>query len=108
MGGAVTFPSALEDSHAAGNVEYRSEAERVARLRAIAFVGQMHDLALSAPSGQVLDLCDGQALDREHASLGRRSAEANASRKTQAWHRSSVSVSVMLPEVDKARQIVNG
>ena len=43
--------------------EYRSESERVAMLQAIAFVAQMHDLALSAPSGQVLDLCEGQALD---------------------------------------------
>lgn len=43
--------------------EYRSEAERVAMLRAIAFVAQMNDLALSAPVGQVLDLCEGQALE---------------------------------------------
>jgi hypothetical protein len=42
--------------------EYRSEAERVAMLRAIAFVAQMHDLALSAPAGQVMDLCEGQAI----------------------------------------------
>ena len=43
--------------------EYRSESERMAMLQAIAFVAQMHDLALSAPSGQVLDLCEGQALE---------------------------------------------
>ncbi len=43
--------------------EYRTEAERTAMLQALAFVAQMHDLALSAPAGQVLDLCEQQALD---------------------------------------------
>jgi hypothetical protein len=42
--------------------EYRSESERVAMLQAFAFVAQMHDLALSAPAGQVLDVCEQQAL----------------------------------------------
>ncbi len=46
-----------------GTFEYRSESERIAMERAFAFVAQMHDLALSAPSGQVLDLCEGQALE---------------------------------------------
>ena len=43
--------------------EYRSEAERVAMLRAVAFVAQLNDLALSAPPGQVFDLCEGQAIE---------------------------------------------
>jgi hypothetical protein len=43
--------------------EYRTESERVAMLRALAFVAQMHDLALSAPAGQVLNACETQALD---------------------------------------------
>ena len=43
--------------------EYRSESERVAMLQAIAFVAQMNDLALSAPAGQVMDLCEGQAIE---------------------------------------------
>jgi hypothetical protein len=42
--------------------EYRSEAERVAMRRALAFVAQLHDLALSAPPGQVLAACEQQAL----------------------------------------------
>jgi hypothetical protein len=46
----------------AESFEYRTEAERVAMLQAIAFVAQMHDLALSAPAGQVLDLCEGHSL----------------------------------------------
>jgi hypothetical protein len=48
---------------ATGTFEYRSEAERKSIERAIAFASEMHDLALSAPEGQVLDLCEGQALD---------------------------------------------
>jgi len=43
--------------------EYRTETERVAMLRALAFVAQMHDFALSAPAGQVLHACEAQALD---------------------------------------------
>jgi len=43
--------------------DYRDEAERLAMRRALAFVAQLHDLALSAPPGQVLDLCEQQALD---------------------------------------------
>ena len=42
--------------------EYRTEAERAVIEKAIAFVAQMHDLALSAPAGQVLDVCEQQAL----------------------------------------------
>ena len=47
-----------------GTFEYRTEAERQAIERAIAFVAQMHDLALTAPSGQVLDQCEQQVTDR--------------------------------------------
>jgi hypothetical protein len=47
-----------------GAFEYRTEAERQAIERAIAFVAELHDLALAAPSGQVLDRCEQQATDR--------------------------------------------
>ena len=47
-----------------GTFEYRTDAERKAIERAIAFVCEMHDLALVAPSGQVLDQCEQQAMDR--------------------------------------------
>lgn len=49
---------------ATGTFEYRTDAERVAIERAIAFVAEMHDLALAVPSGQVLDRCEQQATDR--------------------------------------------
>ena len=47
-----------------GTFEYRTEAERVTIERAIAFVAEMHDLARTAPPGQVLDRCEQQAADR--------------------------------------------
>ena len=47
-----------------GTFEYRSEGERRAIERAIAFVAEMHDLAQTAPDGQVLGLCEGQAVER--------------------------------------------
>ena len=49
---------------ATGTFEYRTDAERRAIERAIAFVAALHDLALTAPSGQVLDQCEQQATDR--------------------------------------------
>lgn len=42
--------------------EYRTEAERLAMRRAIAFVAQLNDLALAAPPGQVLDRCEHQTV----------------------------------------------
>jgi hypothetical protein len=45
-----------------GTYEYRSEAERAAIERAIAFVTQLNDLALTTPPGHVLDACEFQAL----------------------------------------------
>lgn len=49
---------------ATGTFEYRTEAERKTIERAIAFAAEMHDLALVAPSGHVLDQCEQQVLDR--------------------------------------------
>jgi hypothetical protein len=43
--------------------EYRSEQERVAIERAVAFVAEMHSLAQTAPDGLVLHACEGHALD---------------------------------------------
>jgi len=45
-----------------GTFEYHSDAERLAIEMAIAFVTEMHQLALAAPDGQVLDQCEQQAL----------------------------------------------
>jgi hypothetical protein len=42
--------------------EYRSEQERVAMERAVAFVAEMHSLAQGAADGQVLHACEGHAL----------------------------------------------
>ena len=45
-----------------GTFEYRSEQERIAIQRAIAFVAEMHALAQAAPDGQILHACEGHAL----------------------------------------------
>jgi hypothetical protein len=49
---------------ATGTFEYRTDSERRAIERAIAFVAELHDLALAAPPGRVLDQCEQQATDR--------------------------------------------
>ena len=46
-----------------GTFEYHSDEERRAIEAAIAFVGEMNHLAQNAPAGQVLALCEKQALD---------------------------------------------
>ena len=46
-----------------GTFEYRNDAERRSIERAIAFVAEMNDLAMTAPAGQVIDQCEGQAVD---------------------------------------------
>jgi hypothetical protein len=43
--------------------EYRTEQERVAIERAVAFVAEMHSLAQVSPHGQVLPACEAHALD---------------------------------------------
>lgn len=43
--------------------EYRSEQERRAIERAVAFVAEMHSLAQNAPEGHILHACEGHALD---------------------------------------------
>jgi hypothetical protein len=47
-----------------GMFEYRDDGERRAIERAIAFVAEMRDLAQTAPDGQVLGLCEAQAVER--------------------------------------------
>ena len=64
--------------------EYRDEAERLAMRRALAFVAQLHDLALSAPPGQVLDLCEQQAVDGGRALLQTTLRQAVQARVDQA------------------------
>lgn len=49
---------------ATGMFEYRDESERRAIERAIAFVAELRDLAQTAPHGQVLGLCETQAVER--------------------------------------------
>jgi hypothetical protein len=52
-----------------GTFQYQTEGERLSIEAAIAFVAEMRELAQSAPSGQVLSLCEGQALDQGRSLL---------------------------------------
>ncbi len=52
-----------------GTFVYRDDAERRAIEAAIAFVTEMHQLALLAPPGLVLDRCEQQALAQGRALL---------------------------------------
>ena len=50
-------------------IEYRDENERVALEQAIAYVGQLRQVAVDAPSGTVLEACEALALDKGRALL---------------------------------------
>jgi hypothetical protein len=52
-----------------GTFQYRDEAERLSIEAAIAFVAEMRQLAQAAPAGQVISLCEGQALDQGRSLL---------------------------------------
>jgi hypothetical protein len=52
-----------------GTFQYQDDAERLAIEAAIAFVAEMRQLAQTAPAGQVISLCEGQALDQGRALL---------------------------------------
>jgi hypothetical protein len=52
-----------------GTFQYQTEDERLSIEAAIAFVSEMRELAQTAASGQVLSLCEGQALDQGRSLL---------------------------------------
>ena len=52
-----------------GTFQYQSESERLSIEAAIAFVTEMRQLAQTAPAGQVVPLCEQQALDQGRAFL---------------------------------------
>lgn len=45
-------------------IEYATEAERQAILRAASFASEMTTLAMTAPPGTVLDMCETMAVER--------------------------------------------
>ena len=50
-------------------IEYRDDNERLALEQAIAYLGQLRQVAIDAPSGTVLDACETLALDQGRALL---------------------------------------
>ena len=67
-----------------GTFEYRTAEERLAIEAAIAFVSEMHQLALSAPSGHVLAACEQRALDQGRQLLRDTVAKASQARVDHA------------------------
>ena len=61
-------------------IEYRDENERLALEQAIAYVSDLRQRAVDAPSGTVLDACTGLALDKGRAMLRPTLAPALGSR----------------------------
>ena len=52
-----------------GTFQYKDDAERLSIEAAIAFVAELRQLAQTVPAGQVISLCEGQALDQGRALL---------------------------------------
>lgn len=50
-------------------IEYHDENERVALEQAIAYLGQLRQVAMDAPGGTVLEACEALALDQGRALL---------------------------------------
>lgn len=67
-----------------GTFEYQTPEERLAIEAAIAFVSEMRQLALAAPSGQVLAACEQHALSRGRQLLRDTLANATQARVSDA------------------------
>ena len=50
-------------------IDYRDENERIALEQAIAYLGQLRQVAVDAPAGTVLEACETLALDQGRALL---------------------------------------
>ena len=61
-------------------IEYRDENERLALEQAIAYLGELRQLAVEALAGTVLEACEGLALDKGRALLRSTLAAALGSR----------------------------
>ena len=68
-------------------IEYRDENERLALEQAIAYVAQLRQLALTAPDGTVLAVCEQHALADGRALLRSTLAAALHSRIEAAEHK---------------------
>lgn len=76
-----------------GTFEYRTEQERVAIERAVAFVCEMHSLAQAAPDGQILHALEGHALDAGRKLLRAALRDAAQARVDEAENKGARSAS---------------
>ena len=86
-------------------IEYRDENERLALEQAIAYVGDLRQLAVEAPAGTVLDACEAHALDKGRALLRSTLAAALHSRIALAERKGGTRASAprRTPGAPKAR-----
>jgi hypothetical protein len=81
-----------------GTFEYHSDAERLAIETAIAFVTELHQLALAAPPGQVLDQCEQQALGQGRTLLRNTLQQAVQARIATAEKKGATHAAVRAPD----------
>ncbi len=75
-------------------IEYRDDDERLALEQAIAYVGELRQIAVDAPAGTVLDACENLALDKGRALLRSTLAAALHSRVALAEQKGGTPVPV--------------
>jgi hypothetical protein len=84
-------------------IEYRDENERLALEQAIAYVADLRQLALDAPTGTVLDACERLALDQGRALLRSTLAASLQARISTAEQKGGMPASVLLRTPDAPR-----
>jgi hypothetical protein len=88
--------------------EYRSEAERIAMERAVAFVAEMHSLAQTSPDGQILHACEGHALDAGRDLLRATLQQAVQQRIDEAEKKGAAPASAHAPARSASSDAVGG
>jgi hypothetical protein len=89
-------------------IEYRDEDERLALEQAIAYISDLRRLAVEAPSGTVLEACEGLALDKGRALLRTTLAAALHSRIALAEQKGGPHASVPRRTPDAPRGRTRG
>lgn len=91
-----------------GTFEYNTDEERLAIEAAIAFVSEMHRLALSAPAGSVLATCEQHALGPGRQLLTDTLAKAVQARVEYAEQKGGSPAPVAAAERSASNAVVRG
>jgi hypothetical protein len=86
-------------------ITYKTDAERQAYERAIAFVAEMYELGLQAPEGRVLDACEAFTLSNGRDFLRETLAGAAQARIVEVEKKSSrpVAIAPAVRDLDPVR-----